>query len=680
VVPPSLNKLARLCRRLVSMLFVDPPLAECSPASDSDEDRESAELATRVLHQDSAESGVNVPQIARRAVDLACDAGSGFVRVWVDPHAGGMRPKKIQARPGAMTVQDAIIDPLTGAPHMGQFGTMYVAEDGMSLTEAESQATREWVPKLRREVLDGTKVRFIPHTAFDINEAEGVVIGAMKPLGEVRQLFPEAIAKLSEDDLLALVEWKPEQADDLRDGDHRAGQGDRGRAKRDESVTDDQMVALLTVYMFQSPQYPEGAYCCFGGNRFRLHKQPWSDPRSSDPLLVPLAQFKLLSEGDEDDPYGYGLSDILAGANEIRGSQIGTWLTFLDRFNRLKWLLPHASMIQPTDLTNPTASVLYFNGQAGKPEVQQMPTFPADAPKFLEFTSMEMDDEAGLSPAAQGFNSPEVKSGLHAQQLIEQTITGLAGIKQNTEDGLVRLWRVMLEQRKAFIPTEETLSVVGDEGQHKVRSFTSAELASTKDVRIQKGSMSMLSPSAKLAVAEHAFSLGVLSPMELKRVAQGGVSWVIGETDDPHLQRIRRQITDWLDGPPEGWMPQAVPAIDPATGMEQLDPMTGQPMMAPDPVLAGIWEPRVSDVIPEVALVRFDELARLISGTKYGQKPPEWRGAVDAEFARMQMAAAPPQPQEVDPETGEPIAPSDGSAEPGERKVTNPAKESAGVA
>jgi hypothetical protein len=303
--------------------------------------------------------------------------------------------------------------------------------------------------------------------------------------------------------------------------------------------------------------------------------------------------------------------------------------------------------IQLAELQNPVGSAIYYQPGGGEPKLQEVPEYPPSAPQFLNFISQEMDDESGLSPSAQGLNPPEVQSGLHAQQLIEQTIVGLSGIKQNAEMGAVRLWRVMLEQIRAFYQTEQVLQIVGDDGQQKVRRWSAADLGSTKDVRIQRGSMSMLSPSAKAAVAEHLFQLQAISQEELRHMALANSGGMLGLQDDPHRNRIARQIQEWEAGPPEGWQPQPPPQPGPP------DPQTGQPTppppAAPDPTLSDIFDQRLSDSVPDVVAIRLFALGRCISGTKYGGKPPEWRAGIDGEYQRMSQAQQQSQPPQRPP-------------------------------
>jgi hypothetical protein len=187
---------------------------------------------------------------------------------------------------------------------------------------------------------------------------------------------------------------------------------------------------------------------------------------------------------------------------------------------------------------------------------------------------------------------------------------------------------------------------VGDDGQHKVKAWSSADLGSTKDVRIQRGSMSMLSPSSKAAVAEHLFQLQVINPEELRHMALANAGGMMGLQDDPHRNRIARQIQEWESGPPEGWAPQPPPP-PPAPPVPGAPPAPPPPPPAQDPALAEIFDVRLSDTVPDVVAIRLFSLGRCISGTKYGSKPMEWRQGLDQEFQRMSQAqqAAQPQPR-----------------------------------
>ena len=92
-IPPTLNKGARLCRRLVSNLTVDRYLAECTPGSAGENtDADAAEYATRLLNAICAPSHLNHPKLMGRALSKQCTYDSGFIWYVPAPRGGGHRP------------------------------------------------------------------------------------------------------------------------------------------------------------------------------------------------------------------------------------------------------------------------------------------------------------------------------------------------------------------------------------------------------------------------------------------------------------------------------------------------------------------------------------------------------------------------------------------------------------
>lgn len=214
VIPPALNKMSRLVRRLIAILWVDPPVPECTPMTDSEEDRDAAELSQRVLLDAGSASKLDVPNLCRRASAVGADSGSGFVRIWTDPAGGGSRPKAIQVRPsieGFPDVEDphqALKDPRTGGQWIGETTTKYVTKSG-KLTDDKDDADREWLPGLCSEILDGRRIRFIPTTAYNVDEADGVIIATAKPLGELKNMagVGDAIKALTDTEMASLLSW-----------------------------------------------------------------------------------------------------------------------------------------------------------------------------------------------------------------------------------------------------------------------------------------------------------------------------------------------------------------------------------------------------------------------------------------------------------------------------------------
>lgn len=686
-VPPTFNQAARLCRRLKSNLIVDKPIPECTPGSASDNsDPDAAEFATRVLLDVGSGAKHNTIKLATRAIDKMMTYDSGFVREYVDPKGGGNRPKAIKASQAATNVSNAVwIDEPNQVPQPGPFITRYVKkavlppvdgpEEGLNdipadaepdsaapvepvvadgglgpsagvadpeLTDDPTEAELEWLPALRGEVFTGKHLRFIPDTATDIDDAEGVIMSCYKSLGYIRELVPEKIDALTPDELWALVGQRPGTTKDLLPN-HLRNDAAKPNLSEDKAAPppDESQVLLTWLYMQQGPTYPKGCYILGAGEKTLLHRQTWMATINGveEPLEIPIAQFGGFEEG-EDDPYKLGLMHFLGPGNEIRGAALGGAIEHLDRFNRRKVFYSPDTLFQPKSATAAMGTYI-ATAQGSKPQTEDVPEYPAVGMDILDRASAEMSDESGLQPIAQGQTDPTVQSGLHAQRIIEQVSVGLADIKQSTEEGFIRLWRIQLQLLRAFFTVPQLLKFRGDDQEYKLEEWTAADLGDTRDVRILPGSFTMLAPSAKMAVAEYMMTLGLIDAPQLKYLAGGNIGGLLGIQDDPALLRVRRQLNRYLKGPPKLppealQPPAAVPDIAPAPGVP-LPPTPEE--MAYQPILADIFAPTPNDADPEIAKTRWREMSRTLCGTKHGKFPKAWKAGLEQEYELTRVAA-----------------------------------------
>lgn len=615
----AMNKAARLCRRLRATVFADPPLPEATPATDADEDRDSAEFTTRLLHDLSSEGGLDYVMKAGDAFDLASDYGSGFVRYFVHPTAGGRRPKTLLASAKAQTIQDALIDPQTGTVWPDEPILRYVRTDGtLSDDRTDPKLDYEWLPALRDEILTGKHVRLIPSTARDLWEADAVLVGAMVPLATVKQMFPEMFRGMTDDEVERLVGNRPADVKDL------LPTGRKDPASGD--AAGDRLLFVLSRYQRQTADYPKGAYCIVVGTEKLAHRGPWHDEAHDQPLDIPLTQFKQYSE--EDNPYGTGVMTFLGPGNEIRAEAFETMLEHQERFRRRKTFVPVTSNLKPEQLQAPTATYLPIV-PGGEPKFEDVPDFPRATVDMLDRMNADLDDESGLQQIGQGMSTPAVQSGLHAQTIVEQVNVGLSELTQNATRGLVRGWRIMAQLVRAYYTTPQRIQWVGEDGAYKEREWTGEDLGGTKDIRLVKGSFTQLAPSAKAALAQGYAQNQIITAEELRHIITGNVGGLLGLQDDPHRLRVRRQISRWLEGPPEGWSPPP----------SQTDPTTGQPTQPADPVLVGIFQPLECDEEPDVATVRLYELGRAMASARFVGFDQVWQSGLRGEYLRMRQAA-----------------------------------------
>lgn len=660
----ALNKAASLCRKFASILLTDPPAADCTPTSGEDEDRDAAEFSGRVLEDLDSPARLNERKLIFRGFDRASTFGSGFVRYFIHPTAGGRAPMKISAGfdvgtgRSAQNVDEAITDPMTGMD-WPEFQDMYVYPDG-TLGSDETKAATKFRKAIKAEVLTGRNVRMIPHTAEDIWEADGVQIASFRPWGELRKMI-DGDLQLSDEDKDALFAYKPERYRSITTPEER-----RTLSKPPED-DDEKLVFTLITYYKACDDYEKGCYVLSAGDQLVIERNEWTETDSAGKeisLMLPITQYKQWSEGTPDS-YGFGMMDLIGEGNEIRAQIIGANLDWIDWSLNRKTFLPLGGMLRPQDLRLPGRTTLPV-APGEKPSYEEIPDFPATASNMMGFVSQEMDEDINLSQVAQGLESPQVQSGRHAQAIVAQAHSALSEITQNIEDGYIRGAQIKLQLVRAYYDADMTIGWVGDDGAYKQRHWSGSDLRQTTDVRLKPGTLTMLSPVQKAALAQQYAQFGLIGQEDLRDISASELGGTLGLQDDPFVLRVRRQIATFLNGPPKDWQPQfqqvllqGPPSVDPTTGQPGpptpvVDPQTGQPQMQPqqimDPVLNGIWRPYPADELPYVARTRLREISRAMQRSQFAVLPQQWQFGMIQEFNRMNA----PQAQTPGMQVGQP--------------------------
>jgi hypothetical protein len=669
--PPGPNKTDRLCRRTVNTIWVDAAYPECEPGDSSNEAIEAAEFSTKYLSVIGSPSGLNMEQVCRSALDKAMTFGSAFAWVIADPSGAGHRPRHVYAHPLATTQQNATVDPETGMPADEEsLKKRYVRPDG-NLTDVADDADWQWLPGFKIRLLTGHQVQFLPETARGMEDATGMLITDITTLGDLRKLFPEEMDALNDEDLQKVCEWRPNKFKDLlppysREPEHQKDE--------DGKWKDSQTVVTVTVYYGRSKsgviptEYPMGCYCVVSGETVVLHKDTWSAPLPQPPdedgnevpdrdecLEIPLAQQRCLDDNTTDNPYGNALAEQLGPDDEITASSLGYQLENMFRFGNPHIFVPMGSIVQEKQLLLRDGSPIRTNPN-GDPYVEQVPQFPATiGVDFRNEMRADQDDESGLQQAGQGVSTPDVKSGIHAQTIVQEALKAVSNIKSNSAFFYISLNRILLEQSRAFCPVPTLMSYVGKDGAYKEEEWSRTSFRSTKVVSIARGSFTMHTLIAKQEMADKAKQLGVIDNDDYMELVSGGVSPVLGVQENPHLMRIRRQIDAFKKGPPPGWLEaeqaflgvqqqNAQLAQGNATGAAAAAAMNmpyipAQPQ-APPPRPPGPFDDKLPvDDEPMPAKIRHRQLQREQATTKFAAFPPEWRQRLIDEYMLMKNSA-----------------------------------------
>lgn len=659
--PPVPNKTDRLCRRTANVIMVDPPYPECEPGDNSPEAKDAAEFSTRYLSVRGSPNELNMSKLCRNALGKAMTFGSTFAWVIMDPTAAGHRPRRVLAHPNAVTQDEAELDPETGtaAPEESLL-ERYVRPD-RTLTDDPNEADIQWLPNHRVRLLTGKNLIFLPATADGIRDANGVIITDHTTLGDLREQFPDEIATLTPEELEQLCTWKPDRYKDILP--LYAAEPKDQRDEKTKEWKDAQMVWTRTVYFRRCAEYPKGCYAIKAGKETMLYRETWTammeqpqaedgseQPEKEEVLEPPIAQLRCRDDHNFDNPYGIGLAEQLGPADEIRASSLGYQLEYMFRFGNPIQFLPMGTVVQPKQLQLRDGNPVYFNPQ-GQPVSEDIPALPPIVPQLRDEMSVEMDDEAGLQQTAQGAESKDVHSGVHARTVVQEALKAISDMKDNTEYFYIDLNRIILEQSRAFCTVETLLSYTGEDGEYKQKAWSRNTFRNTKVVGIRRGSFTMHTPVAKQELANDAFDRKIITVEEYQEMAAGGISPILGYQENPHLMRIRRQLDAFDDGPPEGWLEafqahqeSLQAAQDWEAQREALagigvmpDPTEMPPEVLPPPPNA--FTPLPIDDLPEAAKIRFRQLTRFMAASKYAAFDPAWTSTLQAEWAKAKNAA-----------------------------------------
>jgi hypothetical protein len=649
---PVPNEADALCRKIASQVGVDLPQPDPKPATDSEQDRGAADLAKRFLKVDGDESGTHDSDLFRDALDSSQTDASHFAHVWVDTKGAGWRPKQIMAHPQALDATNPLvaIDPNTGmeAP-TADYVLRYV--NGAQFVETAAEAERQWLPRICRDVMGPQHVRTVPES-MDVATAPGVILLDWGPVSKLKRQVPE----LDESVIARLAEWKPKRHKMLVPEAMRYKLKEQA-SKGDGLVVDDNtLVFWLRKYCDPklNPDYPDGADIIVtgvdGGIVLKKGTLRHEIPSGEDVRVLlrttPVSQCRALNDSESRDPFGKAPIDLFGSTNEGLSQLFGAVLEDTDHRLHPNLFLPSTSPVQRWQIEARSGEPIPVLGKEDLPMYEEFADLATFTPQIIEAMKTSMRESAGLGDTAAVLNSPNSQSGISKQLEVSQAKVFLSPISQNFSAYAKRYWRIKLEMAQAFLTIPQEVEYVGLDQAYKQRWFTGADFGGVKDVAIMAGTGTLMSPTEKQQFLSFSQQAGWIDMDEAGEAGRSTVSDDLGLQSMPAEDAIKRELAQWMQGPPEGkmdeatgqevpgWTPAQPPPVDPTTQQPAIDPATGQPMQG-QPASWTPFLPRITDEDPAVAKRQYKILRDFTYTNDYSQHPPEWRALVDE---RVQLA------------------------------------------
>jgi hypothetical protein len=696
VQQPIPNKVLDLCNKQVSQLLVDPPLPNPKPDGDSERNRGAMDLAKRFLRSDGDSSGTNDPELWREVLTLNRTRKSAFVFVWVDPCAGGWRPKQKKAHPQATDPANPLYgpalddqgqpktDPMTHEPIMERATDpvlRYVGEQGDKevFVEHPAEAAREWLPKHRRKVIHPNQVRTLPATATAF-EAHSIIVLMVEPLGEAKKRFP-ILATLDEKKLKALTEWKPRRWQAIVTETLRPKDG-----SSDGDLSDDTLLFWYHKFCRITPDYPDGAEIAVNGaglegngadagfilTRDTLREDVELEDGSLVPVLMepPIVQFRSLLDVETGDPFGDTPVKQFGGANEIRAHLYVAALEDIDVRLHPNTFLTSTSNLTREDLSRRDDTPLEVLTKDDMPIFEQRPQPPQYLVPMLERVEKDMNIGANLNETAQALDSSYSASGEAKKVAINQAKVQLAQDWQGFISGYCQYQKVKLQLAQARLKTPQLVRLAGENRAYQSSHFVGSDMVGVSAVSLMPGSGTMMAPAEKAQYIAQFQGQAWIEPDVAGELARSSMSDDLGLPPSPHEEHIDRCIADWLEGPPDGWeeayqhnqtleqqtqeyqsqLQQGVSSLSQSMVAGGADPNEAQQLATqhvqgtlggpPQPVdLPNPFEARANDEEPAVAKIQAMKLSKLMSTVEYKKQPKFWRLVIDEKYQSAAYAA-----------------------------------------
>lgn len=691
---PVPNKVADLRKKIVSQLTVDDFLPNPKPSSDSDRDRGAADLSKKFLRTDATAAGTNDKQMLREVLLSNMLRKSAFAQLWIDPTGGGWRPMQLKAHPDATDPKRplygpkigpdgvALADKETGEPLMlvrtSSPVLRYVAEDEQTgeqtFVDDAAAAARQWLPRIRRTVLQASQVCTVPFTA-GVPEASQVILLMWDSLGEAKKRFP-ILNELGQEQLAKIANWRPKWWKSVVP---QAMRGLINAREGTKTATDDTIMFWLQSYCRIGDTYMDGADVAvsgvdsgFGLKRDTLREDVTLDDGTSVPVLlpVPLAQFICLQDTDDGDPMGHPMIRDFEGGNEAY-AQI--WMGMLEAVEKAlhrNVMIPGTSPITGAEWRRRDETPLEIMSAEDEPKYEQAPEVPEFVPKMLEMIELVMNTEAQTNETSNGLDSQYSVSGVAKEIAIKQARTGLAQYWQNTVNGLQQFWTIKLALAKAYYTVPQQVKLSGIESAYKQPWWIGSDLIGVDEVALSPGSGTMMQPAEKVNMLGIMVQQGFIDKEQAAEVARSAMSDDLGIEPNIHEERINRCIALWAEGAPPGYIDlvhanqqkqqqyqaaiqQRVAvltqgAVDPATGaaMPGLDEQTASAQAQqeiPPPELEELppspFDERPNDEDPAVALIQYRRMNRFASTTEWSKHEPEWQQLFNERFQQVRQRA-----------------------------------------
>jgi len=529
---------------------IDAPLSRlepsltCVPGSDKDDDRMTADLATRVL--DYLTNLVQMDRFKGELSKILVCCNNAYAHHGIDPTLGATVRVPRWACETCGTAMSA-----TDAEAAG--GNCPTCGGALRPSQTESEALSEG--GLFLEAITPFEI-WVDYAVPRMDDQPIVMIRRLRPRAWAEAHWPEhaeAIKNLpacsSTTDigmtfLQSLIRLAPGGSPTA------AGIGFGAPIRWQEAIIDD------LLYVKPCTDYPEGLYLRMLGDELIVEDRPLGE---------------VCHEGTTDEPgtpfipvvhYGYdnvpgchvhtGPADHLKDLQRQRNRREAAIELYFQRSANGIWLIPEGTDVQTP--SGEEGTVLRYSplGSGGaKPERMEGSRLPSSFVEWLKFTDEQMQEISGAYDIFKGDRPPNVSSGYAMQILTERAQSRFSHLYANYEVAHCALGKQMFLQFRNHAPETIYFKIKGEEARWTVLAIQRADLKGGIDIRVEAGSARPRTSLEKKAAVEQALQMQLIDltdpDVRLKILNLYGIPELMASAraDDEQVAREHATLIAW---------------------------------------------------------------------------------------------------------------------------------------
>ena len=583
----TVNRILRIVRTEVTKLTKEEPQFYCMPSSTEEKDRLAAMAGDAI-----AEFIIRTKYFNRKRLEStfwACICGTSFLKNWYDP-----QKLEIDGQPGKIDFE-AVPAPYIFVPNL----QATELERQPYMIHARTLTSEECYMSYGVEVQPGTDssgllmdARF--QTAMGVKTGKGqdpkmcyVKEVYVKPCKD----YPNgAMIVYAENKILYVYEqledqmFNPEELTQgsLFDGDSFGGSTPVGGTMGAET----------------------------------LHSGPVGSNEALD-VVPPKSDYEGLEGYKHEYPYRHGRFPFVkidhVPTGMFYGDSVIKYLIPIQReYNRTRSIMLEnrnlagkpqwgyvAGAFDPKKFNSSPGLLLPVNMGFDPPKPLEQPALPPSIPQDLQITVQDMDDVSSQSEVSKGGVPPGVEAASAIAYLSEENDSIFYPTVQSIENAIQETGIQVLANVYDYWDETRIVRMTSKNQFMEARQFKAQDMNPIMDFRVETNSMAPRSVAAKQAFITELMKMGAIEPTRALKYLQLSETNKLYDEMMLDVRHAQRENVFMSQGQPLYKIdPNGQPPMDPMTGQpqvdemgqmvpaykttEQLDPMTGEPIMEPD--------------------------------------------------------------------------------------------------